>query len=124
MSEARSDLERLLALALRPVEPPEGLPARVESTLLRLEEALYRVTAAAAGELEETLSALSAAASAELSAEELRALRDPRNWVRPAVALGVGATAATALFLLQLRRQRRPSGLRGLAAEARSRIGS
>jgi hypothetical protein len=32
-------------------------------------------------------------------------MRDPRNWVRPAAALFVGGTAATALVLLRARRR-------------------
>ena len=63
-----SDVEILLRSALRPIEPPESLPGRVEETL-------SAVTEAAAEEL--------SAWAEELSDSELAALRDPRNWVRP-----------------------------------------
>ena len=62
-----------LADALRPIEPPERLSGRVEDTL-------SAVTQAAAEELSDW--------AEELSESELRALRDPRNWVRPVVAVG------------------------------------
>ena len=71
------DVEQLLADALRPIEPPERLSGRVEDTL-------SAVTQAAAEELSDW--------AEELSESELRALRDPRNWVRPVVAVGPGAS--------------------------------
>src|ERR671918_1720981 len=89
--EARPELEALLADALRPIEPPEGLATRVEETL-------SAVTEAAASELSEWAD--------ELSGSELAALRDPRNWVRPVVAVAAGGVAGTALVLLELRRRR------------------
>src|SRR5918996_159271 len=76
--EARPELEALLADALRPIEPPEGLATRVEETL-------SAVTEAAASELSEWAD--------ELSGSELAALRDPRNWVRPVVAVAAGGRA-------------------------------
>ena len=69
------DLEQLLADALRPIEPPEQLGGRVETTLAKLTEA-------AASELSWWAD--------ELSDTELQALRDPRNWVRPVAAAAVG----------------------------------
>src|SRR5262245_16879012 len=87
-----SEVERLLADALRPIEPPERLTGRVEDTLTA-------VTAAAAEELSDW--------AEELSDSELRALRDPRNWVRPVVAVGVGSVATGALVLLEARRRGR-----------------
>jgi hypothetical protein len=102
-------VERLLADALRPIEPPESL----------------------AGRLEETFSAISERAASELSdwadvlsESELDALRDPRNWVRPAIAVTAGGVATGALVLLELRRrsrQRSSGGLRGLTQDLRSR---
>jgi hypothetical protein len=90
------DVERLLADALRPIEPPERLAGRVEDTLAA-------VTQAAAEELSSW--------AEELSENELRALRDPRNWVRPVVAVGAGGFATGALVLLELRRRgRRQAG--------------
>jgi hypothetical protein len=85
-----SEVERLLADALRPMEPPERLSGRVEDTLAA-------VTQAAAEELFEWAD--------ELSESELRALRDPRNWVRPVVALSAGGVATGALVVLELRRR-------------------
>ena len=52
----------------------------------------------------------------ELSESELRALRDPRNWVRPVVAVGAGGVATGALVLLEMRRRGRS---RARAAYAR-----
>lgn len=89
---ANLDVERMLRLALRPVEPPAELETRLEATLRRLTDA----------------------AVDELDGWELSAMRDPRNWVRPVVATAVGATAGTALVLLRVRRQQRRR-----AAEAR-----
>jgi hypothetical protein len=92
MGGASLDVERLLGDALRPIEPPERLSGR-------LEDALSAVTQAAAEELSDW--------AEELSESELRALRDPRNWVRPVVAVGAGGAAAGALVLLELRRRSR-----------------
>jgi hypothetical protein len=86
------DVERLLGDALRPIEPPERLSGRVEDTL-------SAVTQAAAEELSDW--------AEKLSESELRALRDPRNWVRPVVAVGAGGAAAGALLVLEMRRRDR-----------------
>ena len=64
-----------------PVDPPETLTTRLESTLQELTEL----------------------AAEELESWELSSMRDPRNWVRPVVAAGVGATAGTALVILRVR---------------------
>ncbi|HYH53780.1 MAG TPA: hypothetical protein VD761_06590 [Solirubrobacterales bacterium] len=109
-TESNWDVEALLSDALRPIEPPERLSGRLEDTLAA-------VTQAAADELSEW--------AEELSEEELRALRDPRNWVRPVVAVGAGGAATGALVLLELRRRSRrksESGLRALAGGLRSRL--
>jgi hypothetical protein len=94
MTEAVPNFERLLREALAPVEPPADL---VE----RLEGALTSITEMAADELE---------------AWELSAMRDPRNWARPAAALVVGGTAGAALVLLRAPRRgsSSASNLRGL----------
>lgn len=84
------DVEHLLSAALRPIEPPERLSGRLEDTL-------SAVTQAAAEELSDW--------AEELSESELRALRDPRNWVRPVFAVGAGGAAAGALVLLEARRR-------------------
>jgi hypothetical protein len=109
MSEAAAprDLETLLASALRPIEPPQTLADR-------LEETFSAVTEAAASEL--------SAWADELSEGEREALRDPRNWVRPVVALAAGGAATGALVVLELRRRsRRESGIRGVVGGLRSR---
>jgi hypothetical protein len=82
---ARMDIEQMLRLALAPVDPPETLKTRVESTLQELTDA----------------------AVDELEGWELSAMRDPRNWVRPVVATAVGATAGTALVVIRVRQERR-----------------
>ena len=84
MSNA-ADFELLLRQALTPVDPPADMPERIEATLVNL-------TAMAADELE---------------AWELSAMRDPRNWVRPAAAVVVGTTAGAALVVLRARQRRR-----------------
>jgi hypothetical protein len=101
------DLERLLGDALRPIEPPERLSGRVETTLSKLTEA-------AAGEL--------SGWADELSEGELEALRDPRNWVRPVAAAAVGGVAGTAFVVIERRRRPRHEGLRGLAEGLRERL--
>jgi hypothetical protein len=75
------DLETLLRQALSPVEPPERLSQR----------------------LERTLASLTDAAAEELDAWEISAMRDPRNWVRPVVAVGVGGVAGVGLVVLRAR---------------------
>jgi hypothetical protein len=88
MSEALPNFEGLLREALQPVEPPEDLALRLESTL-------ESITEMAADELQEW---------------ELSAMRDPRNWVRPATALVAGGGAGVALVLLRSRRRAHASG--------------
>src|SRR3954454_4494318 len=83
MTEAvpNPDFETLLLRALAPVDPPERLSERLELTLTELTDL----------------------AADELDAGELSSMRDPRNWVRPVVAAGVGASAGTALVILRVR---------------------
>jgi hypothetical protein len=107
MAEHEHEIENLLRSALRPIEPPEKLSGRVEETL-------SAVTEAAAEEL--------SAWADELSESELAALRDPRNWLRPAAAIAAGGVAGGALLALELRRRRKPSGLSGIAEQVRSRL--
>jgi hypothetical protein len=83
MSETPPNLEGLLREALAPVEPPEDLAERLESTLTSITEM----------------------AADELEAWELSAMRDPRNWARPAAALVLGSAAGGALVLLRARRR-------------------
>ena len=94
-----TDVEKMLADALRPIEPPERLSGRVEDTL-------GAITQAAAEELSDW--------AEQLSESELRALRDPRNWVRPVVAVGAGSVATGALVLLEMRRRGRSQAKGGL----------
>ncbi len=54
----------------------------------------------------DTLTTIHALAADELEAWELRALHDPRNWVRPAAAAAIGTVAAGGLAVLQARRRR------------------
>jgi len=113
MSAESADLEALLRAALRPVEPPARLRDQLELHLEQLTEA----------------------AVDELEGWELRAMRDPRNWLRPVVASAVGATAGTALVVLRVRatqRKRRQAArgpadlaartLRAAAGEARKLV--
>jgi hypothetical protein len=85
VSTGTTDFEALLREALAPVEPPEDLAARMELTLVNLTEL----------------------AQEELESWELSSMRDPRNWVRPAAAVVVGATAGTALVVLRVRGRHR-----------------
>lgn len=94
-----TDIERMLSDALRPIEPPERLSGRVEDTL-------GGIAQAAAEELSDW--------AEELSESELRALRDPRNWVRPVVAVSAGGLATGALVLLEMRRRGRQQAKGGL----------
>jgi hypothetical protein len=110
LSGSSWDVEQLLTDALRPIEPPQRLSGRVKDTL-------SAVTQAAAEELSDW--------AEELSESELRALRDPRNWVRPVVAVGAGGVATGALVLLELWRRSKnksESGLRALSGGLRSRL--
>ena len=94
-----SDTERLLRFALAPVEPPRALGERVERGL--------------------TL--VAGAAAEELADWELKAMRDPRNWMRPVAAVAVGGAAAGALVLVRARahHRARPGGLKALDHGAR-----
>jgi hypothetical protein len=89
------DLETLLADALRPIEPPETVASRLEATLAS-------ITEHAAAELSSW--------AEELSEAELSALRDPRNWVRPVVAVAAGTAAGGALLVVEMRRRRHETG--------------
>jgi hypothetical protein len=85
VSSGATDFEALLREALTPVDPPAALAARLELTLINLTEL----------------------AQDELDAWELSAMRDPRNWVRPAAAAVVGVTAGSALVVLRVRGRHR-----------------
>jgi hypothetical protein len=85
MSSGATDFEALLREALTPIDPPADMAHRLELTLVNLTEL----------------------AQDELESWELSAMRDPRNWVRPAAAVVVGASAGTALVLLRVRSRHR-----------------
>jgi hypothetical protein len=80
-----SDFEALLREALSPVDPPDDMLARLELKLVNLTEL----------------------AQDELEAWELRSMRNPRNWARPAAAIVVGAGAGSALVALRVRARHR-----------------
>lgn len=97
MSET-ADVEALLRAAFAPVEPSAALSERLEATLAGLAEL----------------------AADELEAWELAAMKDPRNWARPAAAVIVGTAAGAALVVLrarsqQKRRATRATGMRDFA---------
>jgi hypothetical protein len=108
-----TEFEARLRAALQPVDPPQHFAARLEGALVSLTEL----------------------AADELEAWELSAMRDPRNWARPAAAALVGAGAGAALVVLRVRgrhrrRRAQASGVidlagrtvRDLAEEARRLI--
>ena len=93
-----NEIVRLLESALAPIEPPARF----------------------GDELERKLAEATAAALDELSDWEIAAMRDPRNWVRPAAAIAVGTAAGAALLVVRMRRaQHQRSGLPGMAEAAR-----
>jgi hypothetical protein len=91
-------VERLLRSALVPVDPPEALSDRLERGLSELTEV----------------------AAAELADWEMSAMRDPRNWARPAAAIVVGSMAAGGLVLVRARQQQRKRHASGLHALEKS----
>lgn len=93
-----ADFEGLLRQALAPVEPPEHLATRLEQGLQSITEM----------------------AAEELDALELSAMRDPRNWARPAAAVVLGTGAGAALVLLRARRRTAEAhGIAGASDAAR-----
>ena len=78
-----ADIEGLLRQAFAPVEPPESLAMRLETTLQELSDLAVE----------------------ELESWELSSMRDPRNWVRPVVAVAVGTAAGAGLVVLRVRSQ-------------------
>jgi hypothetical protein len=82
------DVESLLAKVLAPVEPPADLSTRVM-------RGLQSISDHAAGELE---------------GWELAAMRDPRNWLTPALAVLGGSAAGAGLVLLRLHQRNKARG--------------
>jgi hypothetical protein len=80
---ATTDFEALLRRALTPVDPSAELATRVEGTL----------------------SSITELAADELDSWELGAMRDPRNWVRPAVAVVAGTTAGVGLVVIRTKQR-------------------
>jgi hypothetical protein len=80
-----ADIEGLLRQAFRPVDPPESLAVRLESTLQELTDL----------------------AAEELESWELSSMRDPRNWARPVAAAAIGTAAGAGLVVLRVRQQHR-----------------
>ena len=91
-------VERLLRSALVPMDPPEALSDRLERSLSELTEV----------------------AAAELADWEMSAMRDPRNWARPAAAIVVGTMAAGGLVLVRARQQQKKRHTTGLHALEKS----
>jgi hypothetical protein len=87
-----NEIERMLRSALVPLEPPVALSDRLELRLTELTEA----------------------AASELADWELSAMRDPRNWVRPAAAVLVGTAAGGALVLVRARQRQKSRHARRL----------
>jgi len=92
---AGGDVEGLLRRALAPVEPPADVSARLRGRLQNIREV----------------------AAEELEGWELAAMRDPRNWVRPAIAVLGGAAAGAGLLLLGSHQRRRRSRSRSRSRE-------
>ena len=89
-----ADIEGLLRQAFRPVEPPDSLAMRLESTLKELTEL----------------------AAEELESWELGSMRDPRNWVRPVAAATVIGVAGGALVVVRARQRSKKKQVTGLRA--------
>lgn len=89
-------VESMLSRAFAPVDPPARMYEKFES---RLEK-------------------LSLDAAEELADWELAAMRDPRNWVKPATAVVVGGAAAGTLIVLGLRHRRRENDTGAAAVKA------
>ena len=89
-SRAQGEVEGLLRRALAPVEPPADLSDRLRSRLETIRQG----------------------AAEELEGWELAAMRDPRNWVRPAIAVLGGAAAGAGLVLLGVHQRRERSNER------------
>lgn len=88
MAEAGFDIEKLLKNALAPVEPSASLSERLDFRLTELTNTAFD----------------------ELADWELAAMRDPRNWARPAAAVLIGGAAATALVLVRAQRKSKKQG--------------
>jgi hypothetical protein len=88
VAETQFDIEQLLRSALAPVEPSATLSERLDVRLTELTNVAFD----------------------ELADWELAAMRDPRNWARPAAAVVIGGTAAAALVLVRAQRRSKKHG--------------
>jgi hypothetical protein len=93
-----SDVERLLRSALVPIEPPQSLIDNLERRLTEQVDA----------------------AAEELADWELRAMKDPRNWVPTIGAAGVLAAAGASLVVVRARQQHKKRGSSRLKALEKS----
>src|SRR3954469_25842275 len=95
---AGDNFEDIIRRALAPVEPPEDLAQRMETTLWTLTEL----------------------AADELEGWELSSMRDPLTWVAPVSATALGTAAGVGLVLLAWRPQpRRRRSVRAAEVEVR-----
>jgi hypothetical protein len=94
------EIVRLLEAALVPIDPPAQLGDQLEARLAEVRAAAFE----------------------ELTEWEIAAMRDPRNWVRPAAAVAVGTAAGAALLVLRMRRRPQRSKLRGFADQSRREL--
>jgi len=95
------DVETLLRSALVPVEPSEALSDR----------------------LERGLSEIADLAAEELADWELSAMRDPRNWARPAAAVVAGSVAGGALIVVRARQRHKRRDAGAIGHEVRDALG-
>ncbi|MBU6338022.1 MAG: hypothetical protein KGR19_09475 [Acidobacteria bacterium] len=91
MSSQQPDIETLLRMALRPVEPPDTLAEKLEGDLQRIVDL----------------------SSDELDSWQADALHDPRTWVKPAAAVAAGTLAAGAVAILGVSSRRRRAQPKG-----------
>src|SRR4051794_11837607 len=102
MSEHAGDnFEDIIRRALAPVQPPEDLAQRMETTLWSLTDL----------------------AAEEREGWELSSMPAPRSWVRPVAAVTSGTAAGAGLVLPAWGRQhRRQRTVRGAAVEVRRMV--
>ena len=91
MSSQQPDIESLLRMALRPVDPPDSLSEKLEEDLQRIVDI----------------------STDEIDSWQADALHDPRTWVKPAAAVAVGTVAAGAVAVLGVTSRRRRSQPKG-----------
>jgi hypothetical protein len=91
--------------ARRPQSPlDESMPFAAPHSTERLEPPEHLAT-----RLRSALATISHVATGELEGWELRAIRDPRRWARPALAAVAGAAVGAAVVVLGIERRGRSS---------------